>query len=215
MPAPSQGARAPPDAVGVNVETRSSAQGNCSAKSLAGNVIDSSLSSLSSTSHANIYSSSPSSSANRKGVQVGGVQAGGGSRQGVQAGGSRLGAGDISSTLPYILHYHMVLALKGLHTMSPQLEDEIHSIQTLAHRPGPIHTQNWIRQKAPLAPDFKVEVARPRGGGGAGAWGRGGRRWGAGCGGGRGPLHPWARNGRRGAPPVPGHPPPGGGSLHL
>ena len=61
-------------------ETRSSAQGNCSVKSLAGNVIDSSLS-LSSTSH------------------VGG----GGSRQGEGEGRglSGQGAGDISSTLPY------------------------------------------------------------------------------------------------------------------
>ncbi len=42
--------------------------------------------------------------------------------QGVQAGGSRLGgpgwgAGDILSNLPYILHYHMVLAIKGLRTI--------------------------------------------------------------------------------------------------
>ncbi len=37
----------------ATVSTRSSAQGNCSAKSLAGNVVDSSLSPLSSTSHAN------------------------------------------------------------------------------------------------------------------------------------------------------------------
>ncbi len=66
--------------------TRNSAQGNCSAKSLAGNVVDSSLSSLSSTSHANISSSSPSSSANRRGVQP--------------QGGPGWGAGDISSTLP-------------------------------------------------------------------------------------------------------------------
>ncbi len=44
------------------IGTRSTAQGNCSAKSLAGNVIDSSLSPLSSTSHAGW----------RGGVQVGG-----------------------------------------------------------------------------------------------------------------------------------------------
>ncbi len=98
-------------------ETRSSAQGNCSAKSLASNVVDSSLSSLSS--------------------QQGGVQAGegdptggGGSSGGGGLGRGRGGGGEgkgrgrgrgwggggdrgISSTLPYILHCHMVLRPEG------------------------------------------------------------------------------------------------------
>ncbi len=74
------------------METRSSAQGNCGAKSLAGNVVDSSLSSLSSTSHVG---------------QEGGPGRGRGR-------GSR-GQGTFHP--PYhILHYHMVLALKGLRT---------------------------------------------------------------------------------------------------
>ena len=68
-------------------ETRSSAQGNCSEKSLAGNVVDSSLSSLSS-------------------AGGGGLDAGGGVQgQGVWAGAGGLGEGegarDVSSTLPY------------------------------------------------------------------------------------------------------------------
>ncbi len=67
-------------------KTRSSAQGNCSAKSLAGDVINSSLSSLSFTRHAN-------------------TNPGGGSRQGGPGwgegeGGPGGGTGDISSTLP-------------------------------------------------------------------------------------------------------------------
>ncbi len=68
-------------------ETRSSAQGNCSAKSLAGNVVDSSLSS---TSHAN---TNPG----------GGVQAGG------------VGGGGQGTFHPpcHILHCHMVLRPEG------------------------------------------------------------------------------------------------------
>ncbi len=70
-------------------QMRSSAQGNCSAKSLAGNVVNSSLSSLSSTSHA-IH-----------GGSKGGGSRGGGSGKGLVRGVKGEGAGDISSTLPY------------------------------------------------------------------------------------------------------------------
>ncbi len=67
---------------------RSSAQGNCSAKSLAGNVVDSSLSSLSSP---------------RGGGLVGGGGSGGG------------GGGGQGTFHPpcYVLHYHMMLRPKG------------------------------------------------------------------------------------------------------
>ncbi len=81
------------------IGTRSSAQGNCSAKSLDGNVVNSSLSSLSSISHAGWG----------RGPGVGVLGAGGFRGRGLQG----EGAGDISSTLPYILHYHMVLCPKG------------------------------------------------------------------------------------------------------
>ncbi len=70
----------------LSPETRSSAQGNCSAKSLAGNVIDSSLSSLSSAGW------------------------------GPAAGGSGQGGGGGQGTFHppcHILHYHMVLRPKG------------------------------------------------------------------------------------------------------
>ncbi len=72
------------------------------ASAVAGNVIDSSLSSLSSTSHGQ---------GSRWGVvQARGVQAGGPGR-GVQA----WGEGTFHPPC-HILHYHMVLALKGLRT---------------------------------------------------------------------------------------------------
>ncbi len=87
---------------------RSSAQGNCSAKSVAGNVVDSSLSSLSSTSHANT---------NPRGVQAGGTPGQGDLGWGVQARGSRLGGpgwGQGTFHPPcHVLHYHMVLRPKG------------------------------------------------------------------------------------------------------
>ena len=67
-------------------KTRSCAQGNCSAKSLAA--------SLSSTSH----------DVRRRGGSSGGGEGG-------PAGDS--GAGDISVQLPYMLHYHMVLRPEG------------------------------------------------------------------------------------------------------
>ncbi len=83
-------------------ETRSSAQGNCSAKSLAGDVTDSSL-------------SSP-----RGG---GGPVEGGGSSVGVGEGRGRVGGGGLGRGrgrgqgtfhLPcHILHYHMVLRPEG------------------------------------------------------------------------------------------------------
>ncbi len=73
---------------------RSSAQGNCSAKSLVGNIVDSSLSSLSSTSHAM-----------GRGGGLGPGNLGGGQFWGQGVGRGRgfrkEGAGDISSTLPY------------------------------------------------------------------------------------------------------------------
>ncbi len=98
-----------------SVKTRSSAQGNCSAKSLAGVVVDSSLSSL-------------SSARGGEGLGVGGLGAGGsgqgrglgrgrggggGGGLGRGRGAKGEGAGDISATLPYILHYHMVLRPEG------------------------------------------------------------------------------------------------------
>ncbi len=88
-------------------QTRSSAQGNCSAKSLAGYVIDSSLSSLSSTNHTN-----------RGGVQAGGLGWGRGR-------GSRPGGGQGKFHPPcHVLHYHMVLALKGLRTTNTRHVDQ-------------------------------------------------------------------------------------------
>ena len=84
-----------------NKRTRSSAQSNCSAKSLAGNVADSSLSSLSS----------------KGGPRVGGGSGGRGFRGrgsggGGWGGGLGGGAGDISSSC-HRLHHHMVLHRKG------------------------------------------------------------------------------------------------------
>ncbi len=76
------------------VTTRSSAQGNCSAKSLAGNVIDSSLSSTSHAVHG--------------GGSRGRGSGGGGSRQGGGGGGQ----GTFHPPC-HILHYHMVLRPKG------------------------------------------------------------------------------------------------------
>ncbi len=85
----------------VQEKTRSSAQCNCSAKSLAANVVDSSLSSL---------SSMGGGGSGGGGLGVGGVWGWGVLRWGVQAGPGGLGegeglrgkgAGDISSTLPY------------------------------------------------------------------------------------------------------------------
>ncbi len=73
------------------IKTRSSAQNNCSAKSLASNVIDSSLSSLSLSS-------------------LQGDAAGGGRGLGRGRGlGDGEGAGDISSTLPYTALPHSAL----------------------------------------------------------------------------------------------------------
>ncbi len=69
---------------------RSSAQGNCSAKSLAGNVVDSSLSSLS--------SGGGGHGGGGLGEGVGGEEGWG---RGGGLGGQGEGAGDISSTLPY------------------------------------------------------------------------------------------------------------------
>ncbi len=86
--------------------TRSSAQGNCSAKSLAGNVVDSSLSSLSSTSHAVL-----------RGVWG---QGGSGWGKGVREGGLREeGVGDISSTLPYTALPHGALPQRDFAQQCP------------------------------------------------------------------------------------------------
>ncbi len=83
----------------TSLGTRSSAQGNCSAKSFTGNAVNSSLSSLSSL-------GGP--------VGAGGVQQGGGGW------GGRWGRGRGQGTFHphcHVLHYHMVLRLKGLRTM--------------------------------------------------------------------------------------------------
>ncbi len=83
-----------------------SEKGKGNKKQCLGNVVDSSLSSLSFTSHA-VHGGGGSRG---RGVWGWGVQAG----AGAGAGGLRgEGAGDISSNLPYILHYHMVLRPKG------------------------------------------------------------------------------------------------------
>ncbi len=92
------------------METRSSAQGNCSVKSLASDVVDSSLSSWSSTSHAGCRGGSSS----RK-VWVGGRGLG----EGVGQGGLRgEGAGDISSTLPYTALPHGASPQRDFHNDS-------------------------------------------------------------------------------------------------
>ncbi len=78
----------------MRIETRSSAQGNCSAKSLAGNIADYSLSSLSSTGGWGVG---------------GGVQGQGGLGVGVVRG---RGQGTFHPSC-HILHYHMVLRPKG------------------------------------------------------------------------------------------------------
>ncbi len=86
------------------VETRSSAQGNCSEKSLADNVVDSSLSSLS------------SEGGGFRGV---GWVGGGGLGRGLGEGrGVKGGEGQGTFHPPcHILHYHMVLRpIKGLRT---------------------------------------------------------------------------------------------------
>ncbi len=78
--------------------TRSSAQGNCSAKSLPGNVADSSLSSLSSE---------------RRGVWgQGGLGAGGVRGQGIRE-GRGLGRQGTFHPPCHVLHYHMVLRPEG------------------------------------------------------------------------------------------------------
>ena len=95
----------------TSILTRSSAQGNCTAKSLVASVmssiltlfINSSLSSLSSNSHA----------CHRKGLMVGGR---GSLAGGVQQGEGGLAGGGGQGTFQssyHILHYHMVLRPKG------------------------------------------------------------------------------------------------------
>ncbi len=97
------------------VQQRSSVQGNCSAKSLAGNIVDSSLSSLSSTSHTN---TNPQ------------IYRGGGSGQ-----GEREGEGTF---LPpcHVLNYHMVLRPKGTSHNQGSHSGLIHRtlINTNAHK---------------------------------------------------------------------------------
>ncbi len=80
--------------------TRSSAQGNCSAKSLAGNIIDSSLSFLSSTSYA------------VHGVVMGGSGGSGWGEGGWERRVEGRGQGTFHPPC-HIRHYHMVLRPKG------------------------------------------------------------------------------------------------------
>ncbi len=90
--------------------TRSSAQGNCSAKSLAGNVVNSFSSSLSSTSHAVRGGGSSQGGSSHGEVQAGEGGLGRGRGRGVEGG---WGQGGTFHPPCHILHYHMVLWPKG------------------------------------------------------------------------------------------------------
>ncbi len=124
--------------------TRSSAQGNCSAKSLAGHVVDSSLSSLSSTSHVGRLQGGGGSTRGEGGPAGGSGGGGGGGwgGEGVGGGGGGLGRGRGQGTFYppcHILHYHMVLRPKGtshdcVQCLCPKKKTRCDSVQLLSRK---------------------------------------------------------------------------------
>ena len=97
--------------------TRSSAQGNCSAKSLAGHVVDSSLSSLSSTSHVGRLQGGGGSTRGEGGPAGGSGGGGGGGWGGEGVGG---GGGGRGHFIHLAIHCTTTwcFALKGLRTIT-------------------------------------------------------------------------------------------------